>query len=182
MSARYSFQLQSGDSRLSLPGKLVLHHRLDETSDMILLKVLGFLLLHRERLQVEPRLHDRDIHLVPHLLQLDFELHPALWAECGECEIKRLNKIAVKAPDAEIWILRESPEAAEAVLKQMQKHKLRKGRYEIIGFEFEMLEELRAHLQPRNEIFWVAPEFDPPKLQFDFNGLWFEGAFTHLKF
>ena len=182
MSARYSFQLQSGDSRLSLPRKLVLHHRLDESSDMVLLKILGFLLLNRDRLQVEPRLHDRDIHLVPHLLQLDFELHPALWAECGECEIKRLNKIAVKAPDAEIWILRESGEAAEQLVQQLKKHKLRKGRYDIVGFDSEMFSELRSHLQPRNEIFWLSPEFDPPKVQFDFNGIWFESPFTHLRF
>ncbi len=182
MSARYSFQLQSGDSRLSLPRKLVLHHLLEESPDIVLLKILGFLLLFRERLQVEPRLHDIDIRLVPHLLQLDFTDRPALWAECGECELKRLQKIAVKATEAEIWLLRESPEAAEATRDQLRKHKLRQNRYDIVGFDAGFFAELRERLQPRNEIFWLPAEFDPPRLQLDFNGIWSEGPFTHLKF
>jgi len=153
MSAIYSFHLQSGDGRLSLPSKLVLHQRADESDDIILLKILGYLLLYRDRLQVEPRLHDKDIHLVPHLLQMDFELHPALWAECGECEPKRLKKIAIKVPDAEIWVLRESPEAAENVVRIMEKQKLRRSRYHVVGFDPEMFAELRSHLKPRNEVF-----------------------------
>jgi len=182
VSAIHSFHLQSGDGRLTLPPKLVLHRRAEESEDLILLKILGYLLLYRERLQVEPRLHDRDIHLVPHLLQMDFELHPALWAECGECEARRLKKIAIKVPDAEIWLLRESPEAASELLRLMEKQKLRRNRYNIVGFDPDMFEELRAHLKPRNEVFWVGAGFDPPGMSFDFNGLWFEAPFTHLKF
>jgi uncharacterized protein YaeQ len=182
MSARYSFELQSGNGRRPLPNKIVLGQRYDESTDEVLLKLLGFLLLFRDRLQIEPRLHDQDIPFVPHLLQLDFQLHPALWAECGECDAKRLNKLAVKAPDAELWILRESPAAAEDVYRLMEKHKLRRNRYNIVGFDEEMFAELRDRLSPRNQIFWVTGEFEPPSIQFDFNELWFEAPFTHLKF
>jgi hypothetical protein len=37
-------------------------------------------------------------------------------------------------------------------------------------------------VQPRNEVFWLRGEFDPPNMQFDFNGLWFDAPFTVLKF
>lgn len=182
MSARYSFQLQSGNGRQALPAKIVLGQRYDESADEVLLKLLGFLLLFRERLQIEPRLHDRDLPFVPHLLQLDFQLHPTLWAECGECDAKRLNKLAVKAPDAELWILRKSPAAAEQVYSLLEKHKLRRNRYNIVGFDEDMFGELRHRLTARNQIFWVEGAFDPPTMRFDFNELWFEAPFTRLKF
>jgi hypothetical protein len=64
----------------------------------------------------------------------------------------------------------------------MEKHKLRRNRYNIVGFDEEMFAELRDRLSPRNQIFWVTGEFEPPSIQFDFNELWFEAPFTHLKF
>jgi hypothetical protein len=36
-------------------------------------------------------------------------------------------------------------------------------------------------VQQRNEVTLFACEFDPPKLQFDFNGLWFDAEFTLLR-
>jgi hypothetical protein len=45
-----------------------------------------------------------------------------------------------------------------------------------------MLEELERLLTSRNTFFWVAGDFDPPRLQFDFNGLWFDAPFTLVHF
>ena len=35
-------------------------------------------------------------------------------------------------------------------------------------------DEVQALLGTRNEVFWVNGILDPPSMQFDFNGLWFE--------
>ena len=37
-------------------------------------------------------------------------------------------------------------------------------------------------LASRNTVFWVRGDFDPPGLQFDFNGLWFDASFGVLRF
>jgi hypothetical protein len=63
----------------------------------------------------------------------------------------------------------------------MAKGELRRERYSIVGLDQEMFAEVCALLQPRNELTWVRGGFDPPQMQFDFNGLWFEAAFDVLR-
>ena len=104
-----------------------------------------------------------------------------LWVECGDCGVSKLHKLAVKVPDAEIWILKAGTTEARHLLAAIEKEELRRDRYQIIGFEAEMIEELSHLVKPRNELMWVLGGFDPPALQFDFNGLWFDGSFLHLK-
>ena len=45
----------------------------------------------------------------------------------------------------------------------------------------EMFEEFCGLVQSRNELTWMRGEFDPPGVQFDFNGLWFDAPFTVLR-
>jgi hypothetical protein len=45
-----------------------------------------------------------------------------------------------------------------------------------------MFDELEALLRTRNEVFWFSGRFDPPQLQFDFNGLWFDAPFRVWRF
>ena len=58
MSGKYSFHLQSADPRRDLPSRLIIGQRETETPAHVLLKLLGYLLFHRARLQIEPALHD----------------------------------------------------------------------------------------------------------------------------
>jgi hypothetical protein len=85
-------------------------------------------------------------------------------------------------PDAEIWIVKRSPADAENLFRAMAKEELRRNRYGIIGLDPDMFDEMCALLRPRNELAWFGGEFDPPRLRFDFNGLWFDAAFTVLRF
>ena len=45
-----------------------------------------------------------------------------------------------------------------------------------------MFDEMCKLLGTRNAFTWFTGEFDPPHLQFEFNGLWFDSAFTVLRF
>jgi len=182
VSAKYNFNLLSQDKRRDLPGKIVIGRNTTETVAHVVLKLLAFLLFYRERLQIEANLRMDSIPFVPDVVQLDYALRPVLWVECGECSVGKLNKLAVKVPEAEIWVLKRSVGDAEMVRQAMAKMELRRDRYNLIGLDEAMFDELCGLLQGRNELLWVRGEFDPPNLQFDFNGLWFDAPFTVLRF
>jgi len=182
MSGKYSFSLTSEDKKRDLPRKIIIGRQVNETIVHVGLKLLGFLLFYRERMQIEVNLHIDSIPFVPDLVQLDYELRPALWIECGECTVHKLHKLAVKIPESEIWILKKSAPAAEELHRQMSKADLRRERYGIIGFDQQMFEEVSSLIQSRNEVFWLRGEFEPGNVQFDFNGLWFDSPLTVLKF
>ena len=149
-----------------------------EELDIIVLRLLGYLMFYGEHMLIDTHLHDHSIPFVPDIVRMNYLGHPEFWAECGDCNAKKLNRIAVKAPDAEIWILKRSEEEAEKILKSITKAKLRKGRYQIIGFQNEMIDHFESLLTSRNEIFWMPAEFEPPRIQMDFNGNWIDEPFT----
>ncbi len=182
MSAKYSFHLRSGDRKRDLPEKIIIGRNPTETLAHVVLKLLAFLLFHRERLEIEARLHLDSIPFVPGLVQLDYELRPALWVECGDCGAARLHKLAVKAPDAEIWVVKRSLLEIEQLMESMAKQELRRNRYHLAGLDAGMFDEVCELVRSRNEIFWVAGSFEPPQMQFDFNGLWFDAPFHVLRF
>jgi len=182
MSAKFVFNFKSEDKRRPLPYKILLAKQENETTVHILLKVIGYLLFFRERIEIEGKLHNDNIPFTPDLVQLDYELRPQLWVECGECSISKLNKLPVKAPEAELWVIKRSEAAARHLLLAMEKDGLRHDRYNIIGLDAAMFDEMHGLLRERNELFWLSGGFDPAQLQFDFNGLWFDSPFTIFKF
>jgi uncharacterized protein YaeQ len=182
MAAKFVFNLKSEDKRRPLPYKILLGQQEHETAGHILLKVLGYLLFFRERLEIEGRLHNDNIPFSPDLVQLGYELRPKLWVECGECSVSKLHKLAVKVPEAELWIMKRSEADARHLWAAMAKEDLRRDRYNLIGVDAEMFNEMRELLRERNEIFWLRGGFEPPRVELEFNGLWFDAPFTVLRF
>jgi uncharacterized protein YaeQ len=180
MPGKFSFQLRSEERRRAFPHKLVIGQRDSETRGRVLLRLIGYLLFFRDRLQIEPRLDLDLIPFEPDLLQCDYELRPVLWVECGGADVARLDRLAVKVPEAEIWVLKPSVAEAEEQVRQMAKAGLRRNRYRVIGLEGDAFAELEGLLMARNEVYWVGGGFDPPEMRFEFNGLWFELAFRIL--
>jgi len=183
VSAKYSFSFTSEEARRPLPSKLIIAQHETETIEHVGLKLLAYLFFARDRLQLEANLHDDNIPFLPDLVQLDYELRPALWVECGECSLHKLDKLAVKVPDAEIWIVKKSPADAQQLLRAMEHEELRRDRYHVLALDPEGFDEVCRHLQPRNEIAWFgAGDEDHSAMQFDLNGLWYELPFTRLRF
>jgi hypothetical protein len=114
------------------------------------------------------------------LLQLDYELRPSLWIECGETPAAKLDKLAVKAPFAEIWVVLESLEKLEALRYEMARLHLRKNRYRLLCFEETMIEEMLSLFAHRNELNLFRLSIDEPQIQFEFNGIWFDAPFGVL--
>lgn len=177
MNAKYSFTFTSKDSRRRLPGKIIIGQNETETIVHVGLKLIAYLYFFRERIQLETRLPNEMISYVPDLAQLDYELRPVLWVECGECSIAKLDKLAVKAPEAEIWVVKKSVADAEETLRGMEREDLRRGRYHIMGLDDNVFGEICEVIQGRNEVFWLRGTLEPPEMQFDLNGLWFEMPF-----
>jgi uncharacterized protein YaeQ len=178
VSAKFGFSFQSQEARRPLPPKIIIAQNETETITHVGLKLLAFLLFARDRLQLETRLPDDSVPFIPDLVQLDYTLRPALWVECGECSVAKLHKLAVKAPDAEIWVIKKSTGEAEHLLHAMAREELRRNRYGVIAFAPETLADVCDQLQPRNELTWFSGGFEPPAMQFDLNGLWFDHEFT----
>lgn len=182
MSGKYSFTLLGEGERRLLPHKLIIGCQETETTRHVLLKLLGFLLFQRNRLFIEPRLEDDNIPFRPDLVELDYQMRPRLWVECGECSVQKLDKLAVKVPEAEIWVLKRSVAEVEELMQGMRKGRLRENRYNLLALDHSMFDEVRDHLSSRNEVFWVKGRLDPPLMQFDFNGLWFDIECQAFKF
>jgi hypothetical protein len=96
--------------------------------------------------------------------------------------VEKLDRLAVKAPYGEIWAVKKSPEEAQELHRRMTREKLRKGRYGILGLDPALLEELASLAVARNDIVWHRCTFEPPVMQFEFNGLWFESEFVVQRF
>jgi uncharacterized protein YaeQ len=182
VSARHTFNLQSQDKQRDLPRRIIIGQKDSETLPHVLLKVLAFVLFYRPRLQLEMHLDRDSLPFAPDLVELDYELRPKFWVECGECSLNKLHKLAVKLPDAELWAVKPSLHQAEELRAAMIKDQFRRDRYSILGLDEKMFDEACALMQGRNELFWVTGSFEPPNMQFDFNGLWFDAPFSVLKY
>ncbi|MDB6033743.1 MAG: hypothetical protein JWM16_4081 [Verrucomicrobiales bacterium] len=182
MNAKYSFRLESRDRRHELPGKIIVGQEETETINHVMLKLLAYVLFYRERLQLEVNLHQDSIPFKPDLVQLDYELRPKLWVECGECSVTKLDKLAVKVPEAEIWVVKKSPDEVESIMRGMAKEGLRRDRYDLIAFDFDVFQELCGLLSSRNQFTWIGGSLENREMQFDFNGLWFDTSFIKARF
>ena len=182
MSAKYSFRFESRDRKRALPGGIIIAQNDTETIAHVVLKMLGFVLFYRDRLQIEGDIHNDTISFRPDLVWLDYEMRPKLWIECGECGVNKLHKLAVKAHDADIWVLKRSPAQAEHLMAAMAKEGLRRDRYSLFAFDAEMFDELCGLVAARNEVVWFGGNFEPGRMQFEFNELWFDAPFTVLRF
>ena len=52
----------------------------------------------------------------------------------------------------------------------------------LVALDPEMFDEMSGLLTQRNEVNWFHGSFDPPGLQLEFNGLWFDAAFEVIRF
>jgi uncharacterized protein YaeQ len=181
MSAKHVFKLSSDEARRPLPGKVLLVQKENENLAHILLKLFGYVLFFDERLQIEGRLPMDSIAYEPDLLLLDYELRPKLWVECGECSLNKLDKLAVKANEAALWIVKRSPAEAEKLRQQMRKEGLRQDRYGILALDEAMMGEVEGLVTGRDALHWYGGSLESGQMQFDFNGLWFEAPLTVLR-
>lgn len=182
MAAKFTFRCTSDDRRRPLPHKVLFGLGVNESASHVVLKLLAWLLFFRERLTLETAVPDDNIPFVPDLCQLGYDLRPSLWVECGDCSVAKLHKLAVKCPEAALWIVKRSRADADQLMRSMAREALRRNRYGLVALDPSVVEELIGLLRERNTVHWYRGDFDPPAFQLDFNGLWFDSAFEVLRF
>ena len=181
MANKFTFQLHSEDRRRPFPHKVIVGQGFNESIRHVAFKFLAYLLFFRERIQVETDVQNDNIPFVPDLAVLAYDMRPILWVECGECSVSKLHKLAVKCPDAEIWVVKANREDADHLLASMEKEELRRERYAVLALEPEFFDEVCGLVRERNEVTWFRGGFDPAEMQFELNGLWFETTFEILR-
>jgi uncharacterized protein YaeQ len=181
LAHRFIFHLKSDDGRRPFPHKIIVGQGVNESVRHVAFKFLAWLLFFRDRLQIETMVPDDNIPFVPDLVELGYDMRPRLWVECGECTVSKLHKLAVKCPEAEIWIVKRGRADAEHLLRAMAKEELRRDRYSVIAFEPEFFDEVCGLLKERNDVFWYTGGFDPAAMQFELNELWFDTPFEVLR-
>ena len=58
MSHKFNFAIDSQDRRRPMPGSVIVGRKDTETVAHVALKLIGYMLFYRDRLRLEPRLHD----------------------------------------------------------------------------------------------------------------------------
>ena len=69
-----------------------------ETTADVLLKFLSFALVHRDRLQIGPELHDDNLRLTPDLVQLDYTMRPGPVTRSNALALMRA--VGLEVPDS----------------------------------------------------------------------------------
>ena len=98
MTAKYSFRLQSQEKQRALPDKIILGQDSTETVAHMMLKLLAFVLFHRERIQIGGDLHNDNIPFAPDFVQLDYELRPKLWIDAANAASTNSTNSPSKCP------------------------------------------------------------------------------------
>ncbi|HRI12173.1 MAG TPA: YaeQ family protein [Verrucomicrobiota bacterium] len=169
MAAKFTFQCSSDDRRRPLPHKILFGLGVNETARHVILKFVAWVLFFRERLMIETDVQNDSIPFVPDLCQLGYDMRPTLWIECGECSVTKLNKLAVKCPEAALWIVKGTRAEAETLMRLMTKEELRRNRYELLVLDSGMVEELLGLTHERNTFHLFRADFEDRQLQFEFN-------------
>jgi len=176
----YHVDLKSHDPSRPLPGHVEMTRHAWETSLHLILRLLGYVLLYEDSLEINGRPLNEDAPYQPAFGKWDLNNQPLIWGECQPEDYKRIKKIATKAPGSNLILVLGSTDLVEPCVAALKRNKLRPGRFKILTFEQEMVDEMAEHLDRRNSITLIQAEWAPSGLQLDFNGLWFESEF-HLQ-
>lgn len=177
MANKFNFTLTSDDGRRALPHKIIIGLGINESIRHVAMKFLGWVLFYRERLSIDTDVQNDAIPFVPDLVELGYDMRPVLWVECGDCSTAKLHKIAVKCPEASVWVLKSSTDEAQALLRTMKKEEFRRNRYGIVALDPDFFAEICGLMRERNQFHLFRVDFEAGTIQFEFNELWFDTRF-----
>ncbi|MCC6465728.1 MAG: YaeQ family protein [Planctomycetes bacterium] len=154
--ARLGFDLSVNDYNRDLfaERKLVLELRENEGLHHIALKVLAMILYFDAKLQIEPNFED-DKYKPDLLLRAD-DYRPALWIECGQCRVEKLDKVSFRYNEARIVMIRRTDREARDIFERSHGEVRRLHGIEFIGFDNGFCDALAETLRGRNDIIGIV--------------------------
>jgi len=138
------------DRNLFETRKLVLELRENEGMGHIALKVLAMALYFDAKLQVEPAFEDEKYK--PDLLLRGDDGRPALWIECGQCRVQKLDKVTFRHYDARVVMIRATEREARDIAARCAGEVRRLDAITFVGFDSGFVDALSDTLMGRNDI------------------------------
>jgi len=132
-----------------IPPKLVLSQAESESKAHIILKLLSYLMFYRQGIKIEHRVEQ---HFKPDLVVEGDNFQPVLWVDCGDTAIRKLDKVATKNHNCEIYIVKENNHQISAYYQKAQKRVKRIERVRFICFDDGFVTALVNSLQRTNEV------------------------------
>ena len=132
-----------------IPSKLVLVQAGGESATHIILKLLSYLMFYRQGIKIEHRVEQ---HFKPDLVVEGDNFQPLLWVDCGNTAIRKLDKVATKNHNCEIYIVKENYRQLEAYFEKAGKRIKRIERVQFICFDDGFVAALTNSLQRTNEV------------------------------
>lgn len=151
MRINVDLSINDYDRELFAERRIVLETRAGESLVHIVLKILGMALFHDPRLQVEPTMDDEDRYK-PDLLLRQEDYRPALWIECGQCRVQKLDKVTFRHYDAKVIMLKRSAREAREIMERCKGEVRRIHAIEFIGFDNDFVENVVDALTGKNDI------------------------------
>lgn len=151
MRINVDLSINDYDRELFAERRIVLETRAGESLVHIVLKILGMALFHDPRLQVEPTMDDEDRYK-PDLLLRQEDYLPALWIECGQCRVQKLDKVTFRHYDAKVIMLKRSAREAREIMERCKGEVRRIHAIEFIGFDNDFVENVADALTGKNDI------------------------------
>ena len=178
----YHVDLKSHDPTRQLPNQIEMVRHGWEEAVHLTLRLLSYAVLFEENLQINGQPLNEDTPYQPSFGKWNLQGECELWGECQPEDFKRIKKVATKTPLSK-WVITVSSESlAEEAFAALKRNKLRQGRFSILHFDQELVDEISEHLNRKNTLTWIHGEASPPVMQFHFNGLWFDSTYGVLDY
>ena len=178
----YHVDLKSHDPTRQLPNHIEMIRHGWEEAIHLTLRLLSYAVLFEEDLQINGRPLNEDAPYQPSFGKWNLQGQCELWGECQPEDFKCIKKVATKTPSSK-WVIAVSSESlAEEAVAALKRNKLRQGRFKVLYFDQELVDEMSEHLGRKNTLTWIHGEANPPIMQFDFNGLWFDSTYGVLEY
>lgn len=177
---KYSFTLRQEKNTLER-AKLVLESRAGESPRHIALKILAYLLFHREAdplsLRIEQSVGQRH---KPDLVATETETGSVrLWIDCGQIEVQRLGRIVAQNRQARIIVVKaganEARLYARAAAKFLPEAPERRAAIRFVGFDEAFLPLFLAELRGANDLHFAE---EAATLRVTLNGVTLATALT----
>ena len=151
MRVNIDLSINDYDRNLFVTRKLVVEIKDHEGPPHIVLKVLAYAMHYAEGLVIEPRFEGR---YDPDLLLRNDDHSPALWIECGQVRVAKLDKLSFRYPDAQLVVVKQTEREARELMQRCRGEVRRLSVIEFIGFNPGFCANVAGRLGGKND--WIA--------------------------
>lgn len=139
------------DRELFAERKIVLELREGEAFQHIVLKIVAMALFHHPKLLIEPTMDDEDRYKPDLLVRAD-DYRPALWVECGQVRVQKLDKVTFRHYDARVVVIKRLEREARELLERCRGEVRRLHAIEFIGFDSGFVDRVADTLTGKNDV------------------------------